>query len=86
MTATQCATRKQWVAAAEKLVHSSAENVECPACGTTSLKVRDVEYGWGEGKGVERYMVCTKCNAYSSVNMRRAGQQHADKRAIAAAE
>lgn len=77
MTAIQSNKRKQWVAVAEKLVYSSAANVECPECGQASLKVRDVEYGWGEGKGVERYMVCSQCKAYSSVNMRRAGEHNA---------
>lgn len=79
MTAAQSNKRKQWVAVAEKLVYSSAATVECPECGQTSLNVRDVEYGWGEGKGLERYMVCSKCKAYSSVNMRRAGEYHAKK-------
>jgi hypothetical protein len=37
------------------------------------LRVRDVEYGWGTARGIERYLVCSQCQAYSSVNLRRAG-------------
>jgi hypothetical protein len=65
--------RELWVTAAQRLVCESAEHVDCPECGTPALKVRDVEYGWGTGRGIERYMVCSHCQAYHSVNLRRAG-------------
>jgi hypothetical protein len=36
------------------------------------LQVRDVEYGWGHTKGLERYLICSHCGAYNAVNMRHA--------------
>jgi len=83
MSAMGSRKREQWVSAAERLLHKSTQHVECPECGTTSLQVRDVEYGWGHGKGLERYLVCSHCRAYHSVNMRRAGPL-TDMRLIAA--
>lgn len=62
----------QWVEAAQKLGVSSAENVCCPDCGNTGLKVRDVEYGWGHVKGLERYLICSHCGAFNAVNLRHA--------------
>ena len=73
MSAIRSRKREQWVTAAERLVCESADNVECPECGTASLKVRDVEYGWGTHRGWERYLICSHCKAYNAVNMRRAG-------------
>lgn len=73
MGAIKTGKREEWVLAAERLVHEAAHNVHCPACDTPSLKVRDVEYGWGSRKGIERYLICSHCGAYNSVNMRRAG-------------
>jgi hypothetical protein len=37
--------------------------------------VKDVEYGFGHGKGVQRYMSCGCCGAFTSVSLRRAGEQ-----------
>jgi hypothetical protein len=65
--------RELWVTAAQRLVCESAEHVGCPECGKAALRVRDVEYGWGTVRGIERYLVCSECQAYSSVNLRRAG-------------
>jgi formate dehydrogenase maturation protein FdhE len=63
----------QWVETARHLGHRSAENVACPCCGSTSLSVRDVEYGFGHDKGVQRYISCGCCGAFTGVNVRRAG-------------
>jgi hypothetical protein len=83
MNAVHRRKREQWVSAAERLVSESTKHVACPECGTPSLQVRDVEYGWGAGKGVERYLICSHCRAYSRVNLRRAGPL-VDKRLLAA--
>jgi hypothetical protein len=73
MSAIRSGKREEWVAAAERLVFESAANVDCPECGTPALQVRDMEYGWGPRKGIERYLVCSHCRAYNAVNLRRAG-------------
>jgi hypothetical protein len=73
MSAIRSGKREEWVSAAERLVFESAANVDCPECGTPSLQVRDMEYGWGPRKGIERYLVCSHCRAYNAVNLRRAG-------------
>ena len=73
MGAIRSGKREEWVSAAERLVCKSADHVDCPECGTPGLKVRDVEYGWGPRKGIERYLICSHCGAYNAVNMRRAG-------------
>ena len=73
MGAIRSGKREEWVSAAERLVCESADHVTCPECEAPSLQVRDVEYGWGPRKGVERYLICSQCGAYNSVNMRRAG-------------
>jgi len=75
--------RQLWVSVAQRLVCESAEHVGCPECGTPALQVRDMEYGWGTGRGIERYLVCSHCQAYNSVNLRRAGPL-ADTRLMAA--
>ena len=62
----------EWVAVAQKLVLNSTKNVNCPDCGEPSLQVRDVEYGWGHNKGLERYLVCSNCGAFNAVNLRHA--------------
>jgi transcription elongation factor Elf1 len=64
----------RWVKTAEALVHRSPEHVDCPCCGSTSLSVRDVEYGFGHEKGIQRYISCGCCGAFTSVNMKRAGE------------
>lgn len=61
-----------WVTAARKLMVNSTANVGCPDCGQPALKVRDVEYGWGPSRGLERYLVCGSCGAFNKVNMRHA--------------
>lgn len=73
MGAIRSGKREEWVTAAERLVYESAENVQCPECSTPALQVRDVEYGWGPRKGIERYLICSHCGTYNAVNMRRAG-------------
>ncbi len=73
MGAIRSEKREEWVSAAERLVCELADHVHCPECGTPSLQVRDVEYGWGPRKGVERYLICSHCGAYNAVNMQRAG-------------
>jgi hypothetical protein len=73
MGAIRSGKREEWVTAAERLVCESSAHVDCPECGTPALQVRDVEYGWGPRKGIERYLVCSHCGAYNAVNMRRAG-------------
>lgn len=65
---------ENWLETAEKLVQKSANEVACPCCGSTSLKVKDVEYGFGHDKGVQRYMSCKCCGAFKGVNLRRAGE------------
>jgi hypothetical protein len=62
----------EWVAAAHKLVLRSTNSVNCPDCGKPSLRVRDVEYGWGHNKGLERYLICSNCGAFNAVNLRHA--------------
>ena len=83
MSAIRSGKRDQWVSAAHRLICESADNVACPECGTPALKVRDVEYGWGTRKGIERYLICSHCRAYNAVNLRRAGPL-TDKPLIAA--
>jgi hypothetical protein len=69
-----------WIEAAQRLAVNSAEKVACPDCGVPALKARDVEYGWGPAKGLERYLVCSNCGAFSAVNLRhaRSSCDHAD--------
>ena len=62
----------EWVAAAQRLVLNSTKSVKCPDCGEAALQVRDVEYGWGHNKGLERYLVCSHCGAFNAVNLRHA--------------
>jgi hypothetical protein len=72
MSAVRGKNLTDWVAAAQKLVLNSANSVSCPDCGEASLQVRDVEYGWGHNKGLERYLVCSNCGAFNAVNLRHA--------------
>jgi predicted RNA-binding Zn-ribbon protein involved in translation (DUF1610 family) len=72
MSAARSKNLTEWVAAAENLVQNSTKKVACPDCGKPALQVRDVEYGWGHTKGLERYLVCSHCGAYNAVNMRHA--------------
>ena len=80
MSAARSQNLTEWVAAAENLVLNSSKKISCPDCGKPALQVRDVEYGWGHTKGLERYLVCSHCGAYNAVNMRHArpfGDVHA---------
>jgi hypothetical protein len=72
MSAIRGKNLNEWVAVAQKLVLNSSKNVKCPDCGEASLQVRDVEYGWGHNKGLERYLVCSSCGAFNAVNLRHA--------------
>jgi transposase-like protein len=75
---------ERWVETAHALVRTSAEQVACPCCGSSSLSVRDIEYGSGHEKGVQRYMTCKCCGAFSGVALRRAGEH--DEPVLRAAE
>ncbi len=72
MSAVGSKNLSEWISAAQRLALKSAENVECPDCGKAALRVRDVEYGWGPGRGLERYLVCSNCGAFNAVNLRHA--------------
>lgn len=72
MSAVGSKNASEWVIAAQKLALSSTENVACPDCGKAALKMRDVEYGWGPARGLERYLVCSNCGAFNAVNLRHA--------------
>ncbi len=65
---------EQWVETAHHLALRSASSVACPCCGSTSLSVRDVEYGFGHARGVQRYISCGCCGAFTGVNVRCAGE------------
>jgi transcription elongation factor Elf1 len=68
---------EQWVETAHHLGCRSPQSVACPCCGSTSLSVRDVEYGFGHDKGVQRYISCGCCGAFTGVNVKRAGETYA---------
>ncbi len=74
MAETSEAPFEQWLETAHTLGRTSAESVACPCCGSTSLSAKDVEYGFGHEKGVQRYISCGCCGAFTGVNVRRAGQ------------
>jgi hypothetical protein len=65
---------EQWAKIAQKFARHSPESVACPCCNSTSLSVKDVEYGFGYDKGVQRYITCGCCGAFTSVNIKRAGE------------
>jgi transcription elongation factor Elf1 len=73
MVQTAQAPFEQWVETAHNLGQRSPGSVACPCCGSTSLSVRDVEYGFGHEKGVQRYISCGCCGAFTGVNVKRAG-------------
>jgi hypothetical protein len=77
MTQTPQAPFERWVETAHNLGRKSAQSVACPSCGSASLSVRDVEYGFGHEKGVQRYISCGCCGAFTGVNVRRAGDAKA---------
>lgn len=64
---------EKWRATAEALVNRAAHNVHCPDCGHHSLSVRDMEYGYGTDKGLQRYLMCADCGAFNVVSLKRAG-------------
>lgn len=63
----------QWHETALMLVSRSVDNVHCPECGKLSLSVRDMEYGCGTTKGIQRYIGCSACGAFQVINLKRAG-------------
>ena len=65
---------RDWVETANHLARRFASTVACPCCGSTSLSVKDVEYGFGHDRGVQRYISCGCCGAFSSVNVKCAGE------------
>ncbi len=76
MNQTLPAQSDQWRETAQQFALHSAENVACPCCGSTSLSMKDVEYGFGYEKGVQRYITCSCCGAFTSVLIKRAGEDH----------
>jgi len=64
----------EWVETANSLASHCASTVACPCCGSTSLSVRDVEYGFGHDRGVQRYISCGCCGAFTGVNVKNAGE------------
>ena len=81
MTQNTQAPFDQWRETAQQFGQLSAKNVACPCCGSTSLSVKDVEYGFGHDKGVQRYITCGCCGAFTGVNVKRAGEDHEIKTA-----
>jgi hypothetical protein len=65
---------EQWVETANNLASHAASTVACPCCESTSLSVRDVDYGFGHDRGVQRYISCGCCGAFTSVNVKCAGE------------
>jgi transposase-like protein len=65
---------EQWVETAQNLMRRSPGSVGCPCCGSTSLSVKDIEYGFGHEKGLQRYISCGCCGAFTGVNLKRAGE------------
>ncbi len=63
----------RWRVTAEALVNSSASTVHCPDCGRHGLSIRDMEYGSGTDKGLQRYLMCADCGAFNVVSLKRAG-------------
>ncbi len=84
MVQTTQAPFDRWVETAHHLGRRAAGNVACPCCGSTSLSVRDVAYGFGHEKGLQRYISCGCCGAFTSVNVQRAGES--ERLALRAAE
>lgn len=81
MTETSHAPFEQWLETAQQFGLRSQENIACPCCGSTSLSVKDVEYGFGYDKGVQRYITCGCCGAFTGVNVKRAGEDQEIKAA-----
>jgi hypothetical protein len=77
MTHTSQARFQQWLETAHQFDRNAPQNVICPCCGSASLSVKDVEYGFGHEKGVQRYITCGCCGAFTGVNVKRAGEDRA---------
>jgi transcription elongation factor Elf1 len=73
MSAIRNQKREEWILAAARLLTRSSKHVECPECGAPALQVRDVEYGIGSRKGLDRYLSCLQCGRDNIVNLRHAG-------------
>jgi hypothetical protein len=73
MSAVRIDKRRQWMAVAEQLVHTSSQYVSCPGCGMAALQIQDMEYGGGQRRGLDRYLLCSHCGDFYAVNLRRAG-------------
>jgi hypothetical protein len=63
----------EWAKTTDPMGRGAAETIACPCCGSTSLSVRDVEYGPAHEKGIQRYISCFWCGAFNGVNLKRAG-------------
>jgi hypothetical protein len=72
MSATGNRKRAEWVSAAELTLRMSQSQVECPECGEKTLQVRDVEYGTGPCRGLNRYLLCGNCRGFNAINLRHA--------------
>ncbi len=81
MTETSPAPFELWLETAQQFGRCSPDSVACPCCGSTSLSVKDVEYGFGYDKGVQRYINCGCCGAFTGVNIKRAGEDNEVKAA-----
>jgi transposase-like protein len=73
MNAVRRSKREQWAAVAAQSLHTARQNVSCPECGVAALQIRDVEYGGGQRRGLDRYLLCSHCGCFRTVNLRRAG-------------
>jgi hypothetical protein len=81
MTGKPRAPFEQWLKTAQEFGRHSPESVACPCCGSSSLSAKDVEYGFGYDRGVQRYITCGCCGAFISVNIKRAGESQEVKAA-----
>lgn len=54
---------KTWVDAAKKLAENKKEQVVCPCCNKSFLKVKDEPIiQW---KKIDRYLICESCGQYN---------------------
>jgi hypothetical protein len=59
------AKRQRWIDAAIKLSENKNEQVPCPFCANSFLKVRDEPIiQW---KKIDRYLICELCGKYEVV-------------------
>jgi hypothetical protein len=73
MNAIRKGKQGQWAATAVQSLHTARQYVSCPECGVAALQIRDVEYGGGQRRGLDRYLLCSHCGCFRAVNLRRAG-------------